>query len=135
MDTNLKIGARLRVARKKKGLTQQALATSLGLSQNYLSAVESGKENLSKPVVLLLYNLYRINPAWLLSGTGPMFEEIAVADRIAELAASYGRNDVTEKILIMLKDMDEDGRRDVLKYVEKEKLLAELKRERKKEAG
>lgn len=134
MDNNFKIGARLRAARKVKKLTQHELATSLGLSQNYLSAVESGKENLSKPVILLLNNLYQISPAWLLSGAGQMFE--AVADRVAESSASYGADDVTSKILQMLEGLDDEARRDVLKYAEKEKLLADLTRERlKKEAG
>jgi hypothetical protein len=63
-----------------------------------------------------------------------MFEP--VADRIAESAAHYSAADVKSKILQMLEGMDAEAQRDVLKYVEKEKLLAELKRERlKKEVG
>ena len=69
------VGQRLRHVRKVQRLTQQAFAESLGLSQNYLSGVESGSQNLSKPVVLLIKHLYRINEAWLLTGDGPMYAE------------------------------------------------------------
>jgi transcriptional regulator with XRE-family HTH domain len=42
-----KIGRRLQEYRKKKGLTQEQLAEKIGVSRNYLSAVERGINALS----------------------------------------------------------------------------------------
>jgi hypothetical protein len=45
-------------------------------------------------------------------------------------------DDITEKILILLRDRDEEKSCDVLKYIEEKKLLMELLEERKeKQAG
>lgn len=42
-----KIGKRLQELRRNKGLTQEALAEMIGLSPNYISAVERGINQLS----------------------------------------------------------------------------------------
>ncbi|MBI1236970.1 MAG: helix-turn-helix domain-containing protein [Alphaproteobacteria bacterium] len=41
----LQIGEAIRQARRKQGLTQTQVADALGLSQQWISAVESGKPN------------------------------------------------------------------------------------------
>lgn|SRR5574337_1137803 len=118
------IGARLRFFRKGKNLTQQELAESIGLSQNFLSAVESDKESLSKPVLLLLENLYRINQKWLLEGVGPIYLE--GAELIAEKGVPYG--DVRDKIMELLNDMDEEGRQHIFNHTKAtQSLIKKLK--------
>jgi len=51
--------ARLRQARKLKGLTQQRLACALGVSEGHLQAIETGRRNPSLDVQAKVY-------AWLL---------------------------------------------------------------------
>ena len=87
--------------------------------QHYLRGTrEPGTENLQKIALQLDINLH-----WLLTGEGEPFVK-------KEGQAQF--DDITEKILILLRDMDEEKRRDVLKYIEEKKLLMELLEERKK---
>jgi len=53
-----------------------------------------------------------ISTDWLLQGKGEMYSDKP--------------NNVIEKIILLLKDMDSEQQRDVLKYVKKEKLLRKL---------
>ena len=77
-----------------------------------------GGENLQKICTHLGINLN-----WLLTGEGEPFIK---KEGQAQL------DEITEKILNLLRDMDEEKRRDVLKYIEEKKLLMELLEERKK---
>jgi predicted transcriptional regulator len=75
-------------------------------------------ENLQKIATHLCVNLN-----WLLTGEGEPFVK-------KEGQAQF--DDITEKILILLRDRDEEKSCDVLKYIEEKKLLMELLEERKK---
>ena len=52
-----KVGEMIQDTRKEKGLSQKALAEKLGVSQQIISRIESGKENLS---LITLTNILRI---------------------------------------------------------------------------
>lgn len=47
-----KFGKNVKIERIKKDLTQEQLAEIMGVSQNYISNVESGKQNMSLAKVL-----------------------------------------------------------------------------------
>ena len=96
--------------------------------QDYLAGkIIPGGENLQQ-----ISTVFHASIDWILTGEGDMLLSV-----VQEESVSYRDADITiSKILQMLHDMDPDARCDVLKYVEKEKLLAELKQERfKKEEG
>lgn len=86
------IHQRITRVRKHKGMSQKEFSTTIGVSQSYLSEVESGK---SKPSLELLSGIVNrfndINADWLLTGRGamqnPLPEGIASNDdpKIAEL--------------------------------------------------
>ncbi|MCL4492522.1 MAG: helix-turn-helix domain-containing protein [Nitrospirae bacterium] len=61
--------------RSDLGLTQSDFARSLGLSQNFISGVESGNKSLSEPIVLLVRYRYGINDDWLVTSKGPKYAE------------------------------------------------------------
>jgi len=87
--------------------------------QDYLAGkIKPGADNLEK-----ISMVFHVNLHWLLTGEGEPFMK-------KEGQAQF--DDITEKILILLRDMDEEKRRDVLKYIEEKKLLMELLEERKK---
>ena len=70
MDT---IGNRLRLIRKELKLTQDQLAQRLGVGKAALSMVETGKARLSARNKNILVQDLNVNPEWIESGKGEMF--------------------------------------------------------------
>lgn len=60
------IGAHLRDARDKAGLSQHNAAEQLGVVQSQVSAWEVGKYLISIPTLLAFADLYRVSPLTLL---------------------------------------------------------------------
>jgi len=113
---------RLKILIDLLGLNLKEFSRKTGIPYPTLLQYLSGKrepipENLQKIAIHLNVNLN-----WLLIGEGEPF----VKKEPVEM------DDITQKILIMLKDMDEEKKKDILAYIEKEKLLMELLEERKK---
>lgn len=70
MDMRKLVGENVRRIRLKKGLTQEHLAEVSGLSQQYISGLESGRRN---PTIVTLYIMAQAlgaAPIELLSGGG-----------------------------------------------------------------
>ncbi|OQX50295.1 hypothetical protein B5M47_03960 [candidate division CPR3 bacterium 4484_211] len=67
------IGCRIRIYRKKKGLTVKQLAKIIGISQGSLSDIENEKTKPSAKTITSLVRNTDINPDWLLTGEGEMF--------------------------------------------------------------
>ena len=57
MDIKKKIGKALQKQRKEKGYTQESLSEILGISTNYLSAVERGVNQLSYEILVHAMNV------------------------------------------------------------------------------
>lgn len=51
-----KFGKNVKIERIKKDLTQEQLAEIMGLSQNYIACIETGKQNMSLGKILELSN-------------------------------------------------------------------------------
>ncbi len=114
---------RLKILIDLLGLNLKDFSRKTGIPYTTLQAYMGGKrqpaaENLQKIAIHL-----SVNTHWLLTGEGEPFIK-------KEGQAQF--DGITEKILILLRDMDEEKRRDVLKYIEEKKLLMELLEERKK---
>lgn len=62
------VGARIRAQRKSQGLTQHQLCTQVGISESFLSEVETGKRNLSSSNLLDLAKALRCSCDFLLTG-------------------------------------------------------------------
>lgn len=113
------IGERIKWLRKSKNLTQQAFAAALNSSSGYISEIESDKKMPGGDFFLSLKREFNVDLNWLLSGDDNLFA--------SEASPPYGKTDlVTEKINQHLNAMSEDQKRDVLKYTEEKKLLAEF---------
>ena len=54
MDMRALVGTNVRLARLKKGLTQEKFAEKSGFSQQYISSLESGRRN---PSIVTIYEL------------------------------------------------------------------------------
>lgn len=57
---------------KRLGVTQEEIASKFEVSQQYISALLSGKKAFGKKQAQKFYELYGISPSWLLTGEGSM---------------------------------------------------------------
>lgn len=62
------IGRRIAMRREQIKLKQNALAEIVGISNNYLSSIERGKEKPSLEILVRLCNALRVTPDYLLMG-------------------------------------------------------------------
>ena len=114
-------------------MTQAAFAEPLGLTWTNIKDLEIGRKKLTPELSQKMEEVHNINLRWLLTGQGPMF--LAPANRVASessedkeasLAANALREDIlAQKIVLMLREVDEEDRREILAYAEKAKQAAE----------
>lgn len=69
------IGERLRIARERKGLSQDAVAARMqvegvSLSQKAISRIEKGERFVSDYELLIFSQILSVNTNWLLTGEG-----------------------------------------------------------------
>ena len=67
------IGMRVRLMRKQLNLTQEQLAQRLGIGKAALSMIETNKAGLSQRNRNILVQDFNLNPDWLETGKGKMF--------------------------------------------------------------
>lgn len=79
------MGEKVKLIRKALGLTQEQIAQRLGIGKTALSMIETGKTRLSMRNRNILVQELNVNPDWLESGKGEMFN----ADPM--FSASFGR--------------------------------------------
>lgn len=72
MEKTTIYGQRLAAWRKTANLTQRGLSTALGISQGYISNIESGTSEPSRNFLQALSEHFQVNPAWILEGREPM---------------------------------------------------------------
>lgn len=63
MDKKAALGARIKALRKQKGWSQERLAERVGISTQYLSNIERGKENPTLYLLLRLADSLRVSLA------------------------------------------------------------------------
>lgn len=127
------IGGRIKKYREGKGLKVAAFAGIIGISQGSLSDIENGKTKPSAETLAKIVRNTDIDSMWLLTGEERGEEK---AGKVVEAPPPYkGKPTVKDLIDQHLAQMDEEAQRDVLKYTEKTKLLAELLAERQGKRG
>ncbi len=62
------IGSRIAKRRAQMGLKQITLAEKIGISNNYLSSIERGKEKLGLEILVSICRELRVTPDYLLMG-------------------------------------------------------------------
>lgn len=65
---------RIKLIRNHFGFTQAQLAEKLGLSQNFIAQLETGKKNMSTRTVAYMCDMFNINENWFNTGEGEMFK-------------------------------------------------------------
>ncbi len=75
------VGERLRLIRKQLSITQEALAQIFGVGKSALSMIETGRAALSERNKNILVQELNVNPEWLDTGRGEMFNAPPDIDR------------------------------------------------------
>ena len=101
---------RIRELRKSLDMTQTDFAQAIGLTQNTITLIETGKRNISDFSVRNICREFHVNEEWLRFGTGEMFEAPLQSD-LDNL--SPGSRILVEKF-VTLKPAQQDA---VLKFI------------------
>lgn len=75
---------RIKKLRKALDLTQKDFAGRIGMKQNSIALIETGKRNISDQAVLSICREFDVNETWLRTGDGEMFVEITPDEEIAD---------------------------------------------------
>lgn len=67
-EINIQIGKRLQTARENSGYTQEVFAEALDVGVEHYRKLESGAYGLQPEKMLILYEKYKIDPTYLITG-------------------------------------------------------------------
>ena len=90
---NEHINERIKQIRKESGLTQSQFAEQIGLKQNSIALLESGKRMPSDQTILSICREFRVQPEWLRTGEGEPFREPEVDAQLAAFLAEITDGD------------------------------------------
>lgn len=74
---------RIKLLRKKLGLTQEKFGEKIGLKKNSISQIENGVNSLTEQLLLSICREFNVNEEWLRNGAGEMFNPIPEEDEVA----------------------------------------------------
>ena len=101
---------RIKQLRRSLNLTQQDFAERIGLKQNSIALIESGKRNISNQAVLSICREFNVNETWLRTGEGEMFNALSrdeqIAYRLGAMLAGHG-DTIQKRLIAALSDLDE----------------------------
>jgi SOS-response transcriptional repressor LexA len=99
----MSLAIRLKQAREKKKLSQEALASRVGIKQQAVQRIEVGKVK-STGYVVQLARALSVTPDWLALGEEPL---VAAGGNIAETRATYSVAQTSQAPLLSLQNVDE----------------------------
>lgn len=95
------IGERLKLWRKENGLSTNEIAERTGLSSGGLSEYENDKKLIGSKTLLMLYETYKIDINWILTG-----------ERVDAL-----HDDEQSQLLEYFKRCDNETKEDIIRFV------------------
>ena len=111
------INERFLIARKEKGLSQEAIGKLLHISGTAYSRIENGVNNPSAQTTSLMCSVLNVSEEWLKTGNGDMFTSSA-DDTIAAVCEKHHFSPVERKMLEAFIGLEPKYRDGVLKYIE-----------------
>jgi transcriptional regulator with XRE-family HTH domain len=100
-DNEETLGERVRIARQRSGLSQDAVAKRLGLQRPAVSEIEAGRRKVKSAELALLADIFHVSMEWLASGKGDSPSKLEVAAR----GLSKLKEEDLDKILNLLKTL------------------------------
>lgn len=112
---------RVKAVRKSLKLSQTAFGERLGVGIGVIKNIEYASVDPKEPFLILLCEVFNVNPDWLMHGTGEMFLERDSGDEIAEFLASILDDDDTsirKRFILALSKFDGDDWATVEKFLD-----------------
>lgn len=142
------MNTRIKKIRRFFDLTQQAFAERIGMKQNTIALLESGKNNASERTILAICREFGVNETWLRTGEGEMLDPHA-DDALENLAREKGLSRAEVVLIEKFLNLKPEVRRALVDYAvevgqairdaddeaEAEQLKQEYLREKKAGAG
>ena len=129
------ISERLAEIRKDAGLSQVAFAAKLGISQDHVSDLESGRRTPPEPLRIAICYKFAINPKWLEDGYGEKKAKLRVDSGSGNMGESKSSDSTSEGRVTEIKLPLEAYNQLLLEKAELEKRVKELEAERSKKSG
>lgn len=113
----MKKGERVKILRKSLHLTLEKFGDRLGLKNNTISAIETGRNNLTDSLAKLICREYNVNYLWLTEGVGEMINESAdsVIDEVVDIYHLKQNEEKFLKNLLSLSEQERTNFIDILK--------------------
>lgn len=110
------MNTRIKKLRKALDLTQQAFAEKIGLKQNSIALIESGKRNISDQAVLSICREFNVNEEWLRTGSGEMFRA-APSSALDALSEEYGLSNAAYVMVEKFVNLKPEAQETIFNYV------------------
>lgn len=110
------MNTRIKKLRKALDLTQQVFAEKIGLKQNSIALIESGKRNISDQAVLSICREFNVNEEWLRTGSGEMFKA-APGSALDALAEEYGLSNAAYVMVEKFVSLKPEAQETIFNYV------------------
>ena len=110
------MNTRIKKLRKTLELTQQVFAEKIGLKQNSIALIESGKRNISDQAVLSICREFNVNEEWLRTGTGEIFKATSNS-ALDALAEEYGLSNAAYVMVEKFVSLKPETQETIFNYV------------------
>ena len=98
---------RIKLVRKKAGLTQEQFAKKIGTVQNTITGYETGRRNPSGSAITLICKEFNISENWLRYGQGDMYNYSDENDEIQAALKDITNDPIARQIVINYWHMNE----------------------------
>lgn len=107
---------RIKQIRRDLGLTQTEFAERIGLKQNSIALIESGKRNISDQAVLSICREYGVNEEWLRTGTGEKMMPDA-SDELEALVKKYDLSNADQVLIEKYVNLKAGSRETIINFI------------------
>lgn len=87
------LNVRIRELRKSLGLSGEKFGERIGIKKNTLSAIETGRNNVTDQMFKSICREFNVNEDWLRTGQGEMFNELPEEDEVALIVSELLEED------------------------------------------
>lgn len=110
------MNTRIKKIRQQLNLTQQAFAERIGMKQNSIALIESGKRNISDQAILSICREFKVNEKWIKTGEGEMF--VPSNDSPLDALAEEKKLSQNERLLLeRFLNLSPEARQGILSYI------------------